>query len=73
VVRALALRYGAQFVPLQEAVDQAVAERGPTVVAPDGVHPSPFGHLLIARLWLDAYQAVSAATSAGPARAGTAG
>jgi acyl-CoA thioesterase I len=55
IVRRLAKRYGAAFVALQDAVDQAVAERGPSVVAPDGVHPSAFGHLLIARLWLEAY------------------
>ena len=59
VVRDLATRYGAVFVPLQEAMDAAAAERGPAVVAPDGVHPSATGHLLIARLWLDAYDEVA--------------
>ncbi|HVQ95125.1 MAG TPA: SGNH/GDSL hydrolase family protein [Mycobacteriales bacterium] len=58
-VRDLATRYGAVFVPLQEAMDAAAAERGPAVVAPDGVHPSATGHLLIARLWLDAYDEVT--------------
>jgi len=56
IIRTLAMRYGAAYVPLQEAVDAAVAERGPAVVAPDGVHPSSFGDRLIARLWLDAYE-----------------
>jgi lysophospholipase L1-like esterase len=59
VVRELATRYGAVFVPLQEAMDAAAAERGPAVVAPDGVHPSATGHLLIARLWLAAYDEVT--------------
>lgn len=59
IVRALAARYGAVFVPLQEAMDAAAAERGPAVVAPDGVHPSASGHLLIARLWLEAYDDVT--------------
>jgi acyl-CoA thioesterase I len=55
IVRDLARRHGAHLVPLHDAVTEAAAERGPTVVAPDGVHPSAFGHRLIARLWLDAY------------------
>lgn len=55
VVRRLAERYGAAFVPLQDAVDAAARERGPAVVAPDGVHPSAHGHELIAGLWLAAY------------------
>ena len=55
IVAALAAKYGAAFVPLQDAIDEAVAKRGPVVVAPDNVHPSPMGHQLIARLWLGAY------------------
>lgn len=57
VVRALADRYGADFLPLQDHVSAAVAERGGVIVAPDGVHPSGFGHALIARLWLAAHDA----------------
>jgi lysophospholipase L1-like esterase len=55
VVRDLAGRHGADLVPLQEIADAEVARRGPAVVAPDGVHPSAHGHLLIARHWLAAY------------------
>ncbi|MFL6141305.1 MAG: GDSL-type esterase/lipase family protein [Labedaea sp.] len=47
IVRDLAHRYGAVFVALQDAVTAAAGERGPTVVAPDGVHPSAYGHRLI--------------------------
>jgi lysophospholipase L1-like esterase len=57
IVRALAERFGAVFVPLQDAIDAAAVERSPGVVAPDGVHPSAFGHRLIAGRWLDAYDA----------------
>jgi lysophospholipase L1-like esterase len=60
IVRVLAERFGAAFVPLQAVVDEAVAERAPTVVAPDGVHPSAFGHRLIADRWLAAYDALTA-------------
>jgi lysophospholipase L1-like esterase len=59
IVRRLAERYGAAYVPLQAAFEEAVAERGATVVSADGVHPSPFGHQLIARLWLEAYAPLS--------------
>ena len=59
IVRRLAERYGAAYVPLQAAFDEAVAERGSTVVAGDGVHPSPLGHHLIAGLWLEAYDSLS--------------
>jgi lysophospholipase L1-like esterase len=66
IVRALARRYGAAFVPLQEAVDAAVLERGRAVVASDGVHPTAFGHRLIAERWLEAYDGpAGCAASAG--------
>jgi lysophospholipase L1-like esterase len=55
VVRELASRYGTAFVPLQSIVDTASAERGPTMIAADGVHPTPVGHQLIAEAWLRAY------------------
>src|SRR5215218_10083025 len=58
-VRALADRHGATFMPLQDHVTAAVAERGGAIVAPDGVHPSSFGHRLIARLWLETYDALA--------------
>jgi acyl-CoA thioesterase I len=59
VVRKLAEGYGAVFVPLQDAMDAAVAERGSAVVAPDGVHPTTFGDRLIAARWLAAYDSLS--------------
>jgi len=55
VVRRLAQTYGATFVGLQDAFSAAAEERGAAVLAGDGVHPSPYGHLLIARRWLAAY------------------
>ncbi len=57
VVRDLATRYGAAFVPLQSIMDGAAAERGPTMVAADGVHPTPLGAALIADAWLAAFGA----------------
>jgi acyl-CoA thioesterase-1 len=58
-VRSLADRYHAAFVPLQSLVDDLVARRGPTMVAADGVHPTPLGHRLIADAWLAAYDSLS--------------
>jgi acyl-CoA thioesterase-1 len=59
IVRRLAERFGATLIPLQNEMDAAVRDRGPLVAAPDGVHPSPFGHRLIARLWLETYDELS--------------
>lgn len=56
VVRELAARYGAAFVPLQSIVDAAAAQRGPTMIAADGVHPTPVGAALIAHAWLAAFE-----------------
>jgi lysophospholipase L1-like esterase len=47
----------ATFVPLQAAFDHAAAGTSPEHWAPDGVHPSPQGHQLIARQWLSAFAA----------------
>ena len=58
VVRSLAARYGAGFVPLQSLVDAAAEERGPTMVAADGVHPTPLGCRLIADAWLQAWDSL---------------
>jgi lysophospholipase L1-like esterase len=41
----------ATFVPLQQAFDQAAARTGAAYWAPDGVHPTPAGHALIAERW----------------------
>jgi lysophospholipase L1-like esterase len=59
VVRDLASRHGAAFVPLQAIVDEAAARRGPTMIAADGVHPTPLGHQLIADAWLRAFAEVA--------------
>ena len=39
-------------VPLHDAFNNAAAERPDIEWAPDGVHPSSSGHMLIARSWL---------------------
>jgi len=46
----------ATFVPLHDRMTAAAARLGIPAVAPDGVHPSPAGHRMIADAWLEAYE-----------------
>lgn len=54
VVRELAREFGALLVPLDGLFAQASMRAESSFWAPDGVHPSPAGHALIARAWLNA-------------------
>lgn len=62
--REIAGKYGLPFVPLQDTFTAANAN------APeqnywtfDGVHPTPAGHALIKRAWLDAFKAIGSKSS----------
>lgn len=57
IVARLASVGGHGYVPLQVPFDEAVELRGGAAVAPDGVHPSPLGHRLIATEWLRVFDA----------------
>ena len=57
IVRDLAREFEATLVPLDGIFAAASAQREPAFWAPDGVHPSPAGHALIARAWIDAMEA----------------
>ncbi|NMO95112.1 SGNH/GDSL hydrolase family protein [Paenibacillus lemnae] len=52
-VRDLAAEFGALLVPLDGLFNAAAARREPAYWAYDGVHPTPAGHALIARAWMD--------------------
>ncbi len=54
IVRELAREFGAHLVPLDGLFAQASTKASSADWAPDGVHPSPAGHALIARAWLQA-------------------
>ena len=54
VVRHLAREYRAVYVPLDGIFAAASTRQEPAFWAPDGVHPSPAGHALIAQSWLKA-------------------
>lgn len=57
-VRALAREYNTLFVPLDGLFAAAAAQRPMDFWLPDGVHPSPAGHALIAQAWLRAVRAI---------------
>lgn len=52
VVRSLACEFEADLVPLDELFAAAACRAPASYWAPDGVHPSPAGHALIAEAWL---------------------
>lgn len=53
VVRELAREFNALLVPLDGLFAQASMRQESSYWTPDGVHPNPAGHALIARAWLD--------------------
>jgi len=57
-VRDLAREYNALLIPLDGIFAQASTYREPEIWAPDGVHPSPAGHGLIAKAWLEGIGAI---------------
>ena len=57
VVRDLAREFEATLVPLDGIFAAASCQREPAFWAHDGVHPSPAGHALIARAWIEAMEA----------------
>lgn len=54
-IRQLAQEYHAWYVPLDGLFAQAATQRPPDFWTPDGVHPSPAGHALIAQAWLKTF------------------
>ncbi|UKS30840.1 SGNH/GDSL hydrolase family protein [Paenibacillus sp. HWE-109] len=52
VVRELAREFGARLVCLDGLFAQASTRAHGSFWAPDGVHPSPAGHALVAKAWL---------------------
>jgi len=53
-VRRLAVDYGATFVPLDGLFAAAACRKPMDTWLPDGVHPTPAGHRLIADAWIAA-------------------
>jgi acyl-CoA thioesterase I len=53
VVRNLADEYGAVLLNAHELMSAAALQYGAAALAPDGVHPSPAGHRILAASWLE--------------------
>lgn len=54
VIRNLARDFGTPFIPLDGLFAAASTRREAAFWLPDGVHPSPAGHALIAQAWIEA-------------------
>lgn len=54
IARTLAARHGARCADTQAAFDAALAHLPPATLAPDRVHPTLIGHMLLARTFLRA-------------------
>jgi len=52
VIHKLAREYNTVLVPLDKIFHEACSLKTPEYWAPDGVHPSPEGHALIAKSWI---------------------
>ncbi|WP_181774895.1 GDSL-type esterase/lipase family protein [Amycolatopsis pittospori] len=50
----VATEFGAHTIRADLFMPEAAAEHGAAALAPDGVHPSPLGHRLLAEAWLKA-------------------
>jgi lysophospholipase L1-like esterase len=57
-VRSLATIYDALFVDTQAAFDEVLAHSHGTAIAWDRIHPGPVGHMVIARAFLKAIEAL---------------
>lgn len=58
VVKKLAEKYKLPLVELQPAFDEACTKAPAEYWAADGVHPTPSGHEIIKRLWIETFQKI---------------
>ena len=58
VARKIADKYGLPCIELQKAFDSACEKAEPTYWAFDGVHPTPCGHEIIKKLWLETFESM---------------
>jgi lysophospholipase L1-like esterase len=52
VVHEMARKFGAVLVPFDQHLNALVEKMPMADIAEDGIHPTPFGHQEMARLWL---------------------
>lgn len=58
LARSVADKHGLKFVELQSKFDEAATKAEPSHWLSDGVHPTPMGHELIKRAWLEAFEEI---------------
>lgn len=58
IARKLSDKHGLTFVPLQDMLDAACEKAPASYWLGDGVHPTPMGHELIKRAWLEAFATI---------------
>lgn len=58
VVRRVAERYGLPFVDVQAVYDAACQRADAACFTGDGAHPTPAGHELLKRAWLQAFETI---------------
>lgn len=58
VAKKIADKYGLPCIELQKAFDSACEKAEPTYWAFDGVHPTPCGHEIIKKLWLETFESM---------------
>ena len=63
VVADLAREFGTSLVPFQKEFDGALQSHDAKHLAPDGVHPTEFGHDLMAEWWIRHVSRVSCETN----------
>jgi len=56
VARKTAEKFQAVWVPYQQVFNDALEKAPAEYWAPDGVHPTPAGHMLMAKAWLEAVE-----------------
>lgn len=55
-VKNIAAEYGLPFVELQPVFDKVSGTRSVEKITVDGVHPTPEGHEIIKRIWVETFQ-----------------
>lgn len=58
IVKKIAEDYNVKFIPLQSLFDEVAKKTGNDYWLGDGVHPTPYGHELITREWIKAFNEI---------------
>lgn len=56
VIRRLAKKYHARYIPLDGLLNKAAIESGYDAIAQDGAHLTPYGHSILCDAWLAEYE-----------------